>query len=219
MNRFFSNKFLKESKILGIALICGLIFTFTIGFLTYAYSENTQNEISQQVIRLHVKANSDLQFDQSLKETVRDSILEKFRIGLESSQSKDETRQFIQENLDEIEKLAQEVVNNNGYNYPVSAEITHEYFPTKTYANIALPAGEYEALRINIGEAKGSNWWCVMFPPLCYVDETHSTISEEQNNQLKSVLSSETYNLVSRHSEPDVVVKFKLVELWQELMH
>ncbi len=218
MYRLIKEWYMKEKKVLTLSIICGFVFTFIVAFMTYAYSASMQREIAEQVIRLHVKANSDSEADQNLKVTVRDRVLERFRYGLEAAGSVNETESFIVANLEEIRKFAQEVVYENGYDYNVTAELTNEYFPTKNYANVALPAGNYEALRINIGNAEGSNWWCVMFPPLCYVDITQKVIPEKEDAQLRKVLTTETYNLVAKHDKPEVAVKFKIVEWWQELM-
>ena len=103
------------------------------------------------------------------------------------------------------------LLKNSGYNYSVSIEIGNFYFPTKYYGNISLPAGKYDGLKINIGEAKGQNWWCSLFPPLCFIDISSGYISEEDSKILEENLTEEEFMLVSS-SSPDIKLKFKILE-------
>lgn len=130
---------------------------------------------SDSLIRFHVIANSDNDSDQALKRAVRDAILEKVSPRLAESHSINESREILKNLLPEMESIAGDVVKSWGENYPVQAEYGKTEFPTKSYGSLVLPAGEYEAVRILIGNAEGANWWCVLFPPLCFVDIEHST--------------------------------------------
>ncbi len=208
--------FKEERQIIFASIVAGFVLTLFISFCTYAYSENVQTSIAEEIIRLHVKANSDNDYDIALKEKVKDEILKRLEDGLADSKSKVQTKEFLQSNLTFIEEVANEVVTESGYSYPVKAYLTNDFFPTKAYGDVKLPAGEYEALRVDIGEAEGSNWWCVMFPPLCYVDVTKKTLSDSEKSTLKYILTSDEYELVTNGKEPTVEVKFKIVEWWQK---
>ena len=128
-----------------------------------------------QLIRFHVIANSDSEQDQALKRAVRDAILKEVAPKLAISRSLDESRQILKKIRPEMEDIARTVVKDWGKDYLVHTEYGHFSFPTKSYGSLVLPAGDYEALRVVIGEGQGSNWWCVLFPPLCFIDIEHST--------------------------------------------
>ena len=117
------------------------------------------------------------------------------------------------ENLDEFKKIAENVIKKNGYDYDVNVEIGNFHFPTKYYGNISLPAGNYDALRIKIGKAEGQNWWCSLFPPLCFVNISSGIIDENGQEYLEENLSEEELNLISNDSN-DIQFKFKIVELF-----
>ena len=130
--------------------------------------------------------------------------------------SKDEIIELVVDNLDVIQNLAQDTVYNNGFNYEVNVEIGNFTFPTKKYGDITLPPGYYDALKIEIGNAKGQNWWCVMFPPLCFVDVTSGIVPDESKEVLKENLSEEEYSLISENTN-DIEFKFKFIEVLQNL--
>jgi stage II sporulation protein R len=222
----------KERKFIEPAILCGLLFTLSLGWFTKAYSETTQKAIASGVVRFHVLANSDEPWDQELKAQVRDGILLAFRADLSASDSREQTKAYLQDHLNEIQECAVQIVRRNGYSYPVTVGMSRDFFPTKNYGDLTFPPGEYEALRVVIGAGAGQNWWCVMFPPLCYVDVTKSNEdnkeekSEEKNEalasktkkQLKEAVGSSKYLILSdtdRDKNVTVKVKFKLVEWWQ----
>lgn len=209
----------KEKNIFLASIFIGLFITIICANITRGYAQKVQKGIADEVIRLHVLANSDSKKDQELKIKVKDGVVDMLENELEISHSKDETRVMLIENLDKIEKKAQEIIQKNGYEYGVEAKISYENFPTKEYADVSLPAGEYEALKINIGEAKGKNWWCVMFPPLCFVDASVKSVPIKDKNILKDVLTKEEYNIVSKDEHKNNVsikIKFKIIEMWQK---
>ena len=156
-----------------------ILFCFFVFISALSYVSAVSTDISNSVFRLHVIANSDSTEDQELKYKVRDSVLEYMNeISMDCS-SKEEVITLAEEHKDEFKEIAEKVIKENGYNYEVNVKIGNFEFPTKTYGDIALPAGFYDALRIEVGEAKGQNWWCVMFPPLCFVDVTSGVVPEE----------------------------------------
>ena len=207
-----------EKNILLLSIFIGTFITLIFMFATKSYSYNVQKGIADEVIRLHVLANSDEVYDQELKIKVKDGIVKMLEDELHSSMSKDETRIILLKNLDEIEKKTKEIIEENGYDYDVSAKITFDNFPTKQYGDVVLPAGEYEALKVEIGEAKGQNWWCVMFPPLCFVDASVKEVPKEDKEILKNVLTDTEYDIVTKAKGEDdipVKIKFKIIEMWQ----
>ncbi|MCL2351628.1 MAG: stage II sporulation protein R [Firmicutes bacterium] len=213
----------RELKFLGAALAAGLFFTAALGLSARAYSEQAQKDIAENVIRFHVLANSDSAEDQALKIKIRDAILDKFGPGLQESASVGETRDYIRGSLGEISALANGVARENGFGYPVTARLSVDFFPTKSYGDLTLPAGDYEALRVEIGGARGHNWWCIMFPPLCYVDVTKNNgaqIPDAGRAELKKALTPGEYELLtSSGGDVPVKIKFKIVEWWQNLLH
>lgn len=209
----------REKNILLLSIFIGTFITLVFMLATKSYSYNIQKGIADEVIRLHVLANSDEDYDQQLKIKVKDGIVKMLENELHNSMSKDETRIILLQNLDKIEDKAKKIIEENGYNYNVSAKITFDDFPTKQYGDVVLPAGEYEALKVEIGEAKGKNWWCVMFPPLCFVDASVKEVPKEDKDMLKSVLTDTEYDIVTKadnENDIPIKIKFKIVEMWQK---
>ena len=131
--------------------------------------------------------------------------------------SKDEVIKLAKLHQEDFNKIAKEVVENNGYNYDVNIKIGNFDFPTKNYGDISLPSGSYEALRVEIGEAKGQNWWCVMFPPLCFIDVTSGIVPDESKEYMEDNLSTEEYDLISKTDNSTIKFKFSLIEMFQNL--
>ena len=201
-----------------IASISIITFTFVI-FKMNSYTENVNRNLSGNLIRLHVVANSDSPEDQELKNTVRDNILAYVRNEVKDSKNIEQTRAMICEKIPEITNLARETIQSNGYSYDVETTLGVYPFPTRAYGDIALPAGNYQALKVVIGNGEGSNWWCVLFPPLCFVDVTHGTVPDFVRKDLQEVLTDEEYSIITSadsESEIPVKIKFKIVELFQE---
>lgn len=210
---FYKNKFLKYK--IGLFL---LAFFFTFGLLAGIYI-NTDGELADvpdKIIRLHVVANSDSPEDQQLKLMVRDKVISRMSGRFEGLKDISEVKGIIEDSLGEIEAIAREIIEENGKLYDVKAAFAKTEFPTKVYGNLTLPAGTYQALNIVIGEGAGKNWWCVMFPPLCFIDVAHGVVPEETMKELKESLNDEEYKLLlSSKTEEGIPVKlrFKIVEL------
>ena len=164
---------------------------------------------------MHVIANSDSKEDQELKLKVRDELLSYMNIISKDSTSKQEAMQIVNEHKEEFTQIAKKVIKENGYNYTVNVQIGKADFPTKYYGDITLPAGTYDALKVQIGEAKGQNWWCVMFPPLCFVDVSTGIVPDNSKQELKQSLDNEEYDLISKTDNNEISFKFKIVELFQ----
>lgn len=208
ITKIISNLKFKRFCILSLLLIL-YIFVSAI-----SYTNAVCMDISDNVFRLHVIANSDSKKDQNLKYIVRDNVLDYVAQISTTASSKEDIINILQNHLTEIEAIALDTIRKNGFDYSVCVEIGNFSFPTKKYGDIILPPGYYDSLKIQIGEATGQNWWCVMFPPLCFVDVTSGIVPEESKELLQSNLSEEEYNLISEEST-DVKVKFKIVEVLQ----
>ena len=208
ITKIISNLKFKRFCILSLLLIL-YIFVSAI-----SYTNAVCMDISDNVFRLHVIANSDSKEDQNLKYIVRDNVLDYVAQISTTASSKEDIINILQNHLTEIEAIALDTIRKNGFDYSVCVEIGNFSFPTKKYGDIILPPGYYDSLNVKIGEAKGRNWWCVMFPPLCFVDVTSGIVPEESKELLQSNLSEEEYNLISEEST-DVKVKFKIVEVLQ----
>ena len=158
-----------------------LVLSYLIIFCIYILNPYIESEakaidgFKKDIIRFHIRANSDLREDQELKEKIRDEILGLMGEKFQSIDNIEESRQIIVDNLDDMKSITEGVIHREGKDYEVNVSLGQDNFPIRKYGSIILPQGEYETLLIEIGQAKGQNWWCIMFPPLCFVDITHST--------------------------------------------
>ena len=179
-----------------------------LAFLTLWYFIPTEEEckIYDTTLRLHVIANSDSEEDQRVKLLVRDAVLE--HISAYDSESKEEAILQISADMEEIEKIAEDVLISNGMSGDVSIEIGKEQYPVRYYEDFSLPAGEYTSVKIMIGDAEGQNWWCVLFPPLC----TSFAVSSDENEYVDVGLSKDQYNMITG-TDGSYRVKFKLLEI------
>lgn len=196
-----------QLRTVEIALMVGLAIFLGSGVLAL----RTQDELADKVVRLHVLANSDSEEDQALKLKVRDVVLERATAILEQSADRREAESRLRGELLELERIAAEEIAAEGYNYPVTVELENTDFPTKEYDGFTLPAGEYLALRVIIGEGQGQNWWCVVFPPLCT-----AASADVPASALAAGFSEEEVTLITEENQ-GYVLKFKAVEWWETL--
>lgn len=236
----------KQLRILFFLLVCILLYT------TWTIVSSQSKLSNEDFIRFHVIANSDSEQDQQLKLAVRDAVLAKINSELvreamaqelveyqtsgtavmslpeeEGSQTRvsldlEQSRKYIQENLTAIEAAAEKVIRDNGYEYPVKAELGVKWIPQKSYGNVIFPSGNYEALNITIGEGKGQNWWCVLFPPLCLIGaeapEDKEAAEEAQEIYMEILLDEKYEPLTEERKEPATLkLRFKTLELIDEL--
>lgn len=145
------------------------------------------------IMRFHVRANSDTDEDQALKMAVKEDVLTMLKPLLADCESVAESKTILLENIENIYERSIDTIVEQGYDYSVRVYITKEEFPVKTYGDLTFPAGDYQALRIDIGDAKGQNWWCVMYPPLCFIDESTAIVSEDGKEVLRENLTDEEY--------------------------
>ena len=189
----------KKVKDFTTALALGLVFTV---LMSVANFTTTCDGIRNNVLRVHILANSDSTADQHLKLLVRDRVISVSEDMFAHCRTKEEAIACLRENLDTLSRAAAETVAENGYDYPVNLSIKKAEFETREYENFTLPAGEYDALCISIGEAKGQNWWCIMFPAFC-VGAAEATLPEDQTRVIEGG---------GRYK-----VRFKAVEIFEEI--
>lgn len=204
---------MKIFKRFAILLLLFVLYTFVCAF---SYANTVSMDLSDSVFRLHILANSDSEEDQNLKLAVRDNILSYMKEISFDVSSKEEVIELANVHLDDFYAIARETIINNGYDYDVRLSIDKFDFPTKVYGDIALPAGLYDALRIEIGNAEGHNWWCVMFPTLCFVDVSSGSLDENSKGILESNLTDEEFEIVSRDDD-SFSFKFKLLEFFDNI--
>lgn len=191
-----------------------ILFVFVLlgwAFLLEQIKQNAPVSFEQEgLIRFHVLANSDKPEDQQLKLKVRDAVIAYLAPQLEHLTDPEDARQVVVENEGKLIDIAQHVIVENGANYPVSIEFGIFDFPVKSYGNFVLPAGKYEAVRILIGNAEGKNWWCVLFPPLCFIDITNAAAVPTDNANV--ITKSENAN-------ENIEIKWKVAEVWELINH
>ena len=211
---------LQNKKILLAALLIGLAGTlFFTGLNTVRLKRENreikarldreiQQGIAGEVFRLHVIANSDTEKDQELKLKVKTRIVEYLKEILGEDAGLEETKEAVLTHLTEIEQEAENLIEEQGFDYPVEAVVEKTYFPEKTYGDCTFPAGEYEALKVKIGSAKGQNWWCVLYPSLCFLDDTYGIVTEEKKEDLKEVLTAEEFQEILGDSRGKKKLRF-----------
>ena len=197
----------KRLKIWEIILLVGLLAFLASG----AMALRTQDDLSNKVVRLHVLANSASEEDHALKLLVRDAVLERAEDVLVQTSDRAEAEGKLRGQLLEFERAAAEVIREEGYDYTVTVELADTEFPTRAYDGFTLPAGEYLALRVLIGEAAGQNWWCVVFPPLCTAAAADTSVSA-----MATGFTEEEIKLITEE-DSGYILKFKVVEFWEEL--
>jgi len=207
--------FMKNTKLKTFILLAFLLFIYVF-ISAKSYVIAVSSNLSEAVFRLHVVANSNTIADQSLKLKVRDSLIDYMNNLCSNCSTKEEAINIATAHKSNFEKIAEKTITDNGYNYSVKVAIDNFYFPTKNYGDISLPAGLYDALRVEIGEAKGENWWCVMFPSLCFIDISSGVVDDEAKENLEENLENESYAIISDTEKPDIKFKFKLIEFFAE---
>lgn len=190
--------------LLSIAVLIGLLALLPV---------HNESEIYNNVLRLHVIANSDSAEDQSLKLLVRDAILIKAQELLSDVSSKEKAEKIISQNADELRLTAENTIRQNGYTYPVEIKLGEESYPTKNYESCAFPAGEYTSLQIKIGDAAGENWWCVLYPPLCLSAAT------DQDTFAEVGITDGQYQIITESKNSKYKIRFKILESFSEALN
>lgn len=191
------------NKIISISAAAGL--AMTIVFCNFIGFEKNYEDLQSDVLRMHIIANSDSTQDQNLKLAVRDRLLQSSEEIFGDCSSISEAEINVSENLELIEEISKEVINENGYDYTVKAELVNMEFDTRTYENFTMPSGTYDAVRVTIGQAEGQNWWCVMYPPLCI----------PASSDCSDYFSEGEYDIITRPEKYQV--KLKCVEIYKKI--
>ena len=199
-------------RVFGVICAAALVLVTAVSYISWQV-----NDIEDSVLRLHIVANSDSDEDQALNLKVRDEVVDRCGFLFENCVSAEQSIKTAADNIGFIKYVAEQVITENGYNYDADCQVTQCSFPTKQYERpgdsvVSLPRGEYNALNIKIGAAKGKNWWCVMYPPLCFVDGVAS-VPDETDELLKSQLTASEYELITESDRPEIKIKFKIAEL------
>ena len=168
-----------------------------------AWAQGRQNSISAHLVRLHVVAVSDDEYEQALKLRVRDAVLEYISPALEGADDAEAAKAIIGEQLEGVAQAARSAAEGR----EVTVSLRRESFPTRQYEGFTLPAGEYDSLRVILGEGQGHNWWCIVFPPVC--------VSAAEADRLQEVMAPEDLKIITE--DEGYELKFKIVELWGEL--
>ncbi|MGN1187226.1 MAG: stage II sporulation protein R [Lachnospiraceae bacterium] len=183
-------------------VLCAFVF-FTYEGEEKRSAESLQQEIAAEIIRFHVRANSDSEEDQALKLLVKEELVEYMGELLCDVHDKQEARRILEDNIENIENVAKGVIREQKKEYNVEAYFENSYFPIKTYADMTFPAGIYEAFRVDIGAAEGKNWWCVVYPKLCFVDVSYGVMPKEAKDELEAVLDEDELKLLYENSAGD----------------
>ena len=207
----------KNNKAGWVFILAATIMLVIAGGRLYSDSEERQLQkgIASNIIRFHVRAESDSKEDQWLKLQVKEAVLAYISPVLSKSQSVDESRQLLYNESENIRNVAAATLRSLGDESDVNVYFENCYFPMKTYGDMTFPPGEYEAFRVDIGEAQGKSWWCVLYPPLCFVDAVYGEVPEESKEELKGVLTEEEYSMVSGEN---VKFRFKYLKIFNRFI-
>lgn len=200
---------MKKTIFYGFAVVVIFLYVWTMGM----GNDVLQPSIASKILRFHVLANSDSSGDQAVKEKVRDAVGIYLQPYLKDTDSLEETRQIVNSKMEEIIRIAKQTLEQNGYDYEVSARITNADFPEKSYGAYTFPKGKYEALQITIGKGAGQNWWCVLYPNMCFRGSVFEVVEEEAGEALQEVLSPWEYADVFNSGK--VQIRFKFLEFFK----
>lgn len=196
---------MKRIHKIEISVAVGLIIAMI--FSTVSFAVNCR-EVRENVVRLHILANSDSKADQNVKLLVRDALLESGAKIFSGAVTVNDAAEYLEEERELLIETAEKILSENGFGYGATVELVKEYFTTRTYGEYTLPAGEYLALRVKLGNAGGHNWWCVMFPPLCL-----PAASEETDVQI--AIGDKGAQIIKGGTKYEV--RFKLVEMYESI--
>lgn len=208
----------KDKKPIMLSLAAGLCLSLLAAAVP-AYSDAVQASVAQKVVRFHVRANSNSPEDVALKLNVRDAVLKAAEPLMKKCSTAEEGLRALRDNKDVIQAAAEDELRLRGSDYKARVFVSKDLFPLKKYDGLTFPTGEYNALRVEIGSGEGDNWWCVMFPPMCFIETDFEYVPSEGKDAVKSMLTTEEYGIISYEESGEAApeIKFKLVEWWQEL--
>lgn len=205
---FDMNKYFKKKKMAWYILVSLNVVLFIVLGMQYGRQCRLQQSIAGKVLRFHVLANSDSESDQQLKLKVRDAVGAQMAEVLSDAESLSDCERLVTENMEEIRQTAEKVIAQQGYDYTVEAFLQEVSFPVKTYGDYTFPAGEYEALELVIGAGEGHNWWCVMYPNMCFSGTVYEVVDEDAKRELRRVLSEDEYEEILISGDYEVQFKY-----------
>ena len=191
----------RTSLFLRILLVLLCAGTMILMIVTEKKAVQIQSDLSDHVLRFHVLANSDSEEDQALKLKVRDALLEKINAELPDNADLSDTKAYLSSHEETLRETANRIIRQNGFDYPVEFQLEPWYFPVKTYGDMTFPSGTYDAFRVIIGKGEGKNWWCVLYPSLCFLDSTYSIVPDSSKAALHDSLQEDTYESLL-HAKP-----------------
>lgn len=209
---------MNHRKELVLSISCLLLaFLLTMVWIQQR-DENMAAKISPEILRFHVLANSNSNEDQKLKLEVKSLLIDTINKGLPADAGKEETCTYIKEHQSDLEQTAETYMKQAGYDYPVAVALTNCYFPTKAYGDVVLPCGNYDAAEVVIGSGRGRNWWCVLYPQLCFVNASYGVVPEASKELLRNVLTQEEYLAIldNRNERLQVEVHFKMLDVMKD---
>lgn len=206
---------LKNPKIKLFIILFFLLFLYVF-ISAFSYVNIISNDLQNSVFRLHIIANSNSNEDQNLKYLVRDNIIKYMETLCINCKSKNDTIKVVSNHLEDFTDIANKTLQDNGFSYTAKVSLGNFEFPTKNYGDISFPSGYYDALKIQLGNANGQNWWCVLYPSLCFVDVTSGIVPDESKNNLQNNLNEEEYKIISDKNDTDINIKFKLIEFFNK---
>ena len=168
-----------------------------------------QADVAQEVLRFHVRANSEKETDQTVKMEVKEAVISYLQPILSQMDSVEKTREVLAAHLTDIKQAAETVLKNNHCSYGATVFLRKESFPEKTYGDCSFPAGFYEAVVIELGNGQGHNWWCMLYPGLCFVDETYGIVTEEKKEELKQVLTEDSYEWITEPKNRKITFRWE----------
>lgn len=204
---------MKRRLFLALALCCFLISGLCLFSVKRCQDEALASRISPWVLRFHVLANSDSLEDQQLKMDVKDLVVDYINEEMAGCRSKEEMCRYLTENKGRLITMAESYIKEQGFSYPVTLDISQEYFPSKVYGDMTFPCGTYDAARLVIGKGKGHNWWCVLYPSLCFIQPSYGTLPSSSKEKLESSVGAKDFEALKTSGRPAVHVKFKILEL------
>lgn len=190
----------KRHRLLAFFILAAVTSAAIVRYSSESIMADTdiQKGIAESIIRFHVRANSDSDSDQKLKLEVKNRVITYLKPLLAESESIDESRQILENHSQDIKELADSTLRELGSTQTTNVYFERCYFPMKFYGDVTFPPGEYEAFRIDIGESCGKNWWCVLYPPLCFVDATYGVLPEDSKETLENILTDDEYNAITK---------------------
>ena len=199
----YQKLFLLSASCFLMALLCSILWG-------YRRDQDLTERLASRLLRFHVLANSNSQEDQAVKNQVKQLVLEQLRNC--PGDSKEDICLYVENNRETLENYVDQYISNLGYDYHADITVAESWFPTKAYGDLVLPCGPYDAVQVTLGQGRGRNWWCVLYPRLCFIDSTHAVLPDESREQLKNILSEEDY-LAVMDTPAKIHIRFKFLEL------